>query len=107
MSRIAMLSFALKKTVKNVNGILLYLASSNPDDLWSRKIAIQNGKGGCQIPAPGEYVLTWYITGSAGGAIQVEIYDDGELIDTLEVDETAIADGDTENYGLFEFELGA
>lgn len=107
MSRIAMLTFAVKKTVNNVDGILLYLASSNPGDLWSRKIAIQNGRGGCQIPAPGDYMLTWYITGSQGGAIQVEIFDDGGIIDTLEVDDTMIPSGDVENYGLFAFDLEA
>lgn len=106
MSRIAKLKFQVEKTEGKIDGILLYLASKDPHDLWSRKIAIQQGSGSCQIAAPGQYVLTWYLWGESGGALQLGIADDGTLVETLGLDETRIRSEQVENYGLLDFVLG-
>ena len=107
MSRIATLNFRMKNTKGNVDGILLYLASTSEDDLWSRKIAISDGRGSCQIPAPGHYALTWYIAGSPGAALVLIVSDGSAEIERLELDDTRIPEGEDENYGILLFGLEA
>ena len=107
MSRIATLNFRMQNTKGNVDGILLYLASTNQDDLWSRKIAIRDGRGSCQIPAPGDYALTWYIAGSPGAALVLRVSDGSAEIEKLELNDTRIPEGEDENYDILMFDLEA
>lgn len=84
---------------------LFYLASMSSNDTTAHKIVFYGNQGRCLVQAPGKFMLTWYFSGTAGGAIQAEIFDGAERIDVLTKEETEIPEDLDENYGLLEFEL--
>lgn len=90
---------------KKANSALFYLASMSSGDATAHKIKFNGNQGTCSVSAPGKFMLTWYFSGAAGGAMQADIFDGKRKIDVLTKEETEIPDGLDENYGLLEFEL--
>ena len=90
---------------EKADSALFYLASRSSRDATAHKIVFDGQEGRCLVQAPGEYMLTWYFTGTTGGAMRAGIFDGATPIDVLTMEETEIPDGLEENYGLLAFEL--
>lgn len=91
---------------KSVDFDLFSLASmqAGSQDAWKIKFDA-NGNGAVRVDAPGKYMLTWYVSGPAGGYLKAKVFVGGKLIASLSKKETLIPDREKENYGLIEIEV--
>lgn len=91
---------------KSVVFDLFSLASmqAGSQDAWKIEFDA-NGNGVVRVDAPGKYMLTWYVSGPAGGYLMAKVFVGKALAASLSKNETLIPNGENENYGLIEIEV--
>lgn len=84
---------------------LFSLASMQAGSQKAWKFAFDaDGNGAVSVDAPGKYMLTWYVSGPAGGYLKAQVFVGNDRVASLAKSETLIPQGENENYGLIEIE---